>query len=338
MISPAFNPRVFSRIAKFSGSSRGRLFSAGVALALGVSGAWAQEASNSSKKAAANEAADLALDVFTSFEDPDDSGPAPAQQPQEPAASNSNSWRTPGYFPGFRPGFNGGLAGPSFPSLLHGPAELPFSNGIPIAAVGPAGTPLAAPSLFAGSEAYGPSGFDVMKQPSGFKYTGSEISLLYGASSNGASIRAAGFVTSMATNDVQLFVGATFTDQNGLAFPGGRYSPYGRSKFSAQTQQYFGGLNYKLAGGAMIIGVDFAVADTKLNGNFRPINRPTQSTFAVVNPNNIGNVKSYATQLGLTGQLPGNVGYQVGLGFDQATLSGSDGSDLRSLMGPPRRR
>ncbi len=177
-----------------------------------------------------------------------------------------------------------------------------------------------------------------MKQPSTFKYTGSEISLLYGFSSNGASIRAAGFVTSMATDNVQLFVGATFSDQSGLTFPGGRYSPYGRSKFSSQTQQYFGGLNYKLAGGAMIIGIDFAVADTKLNGNFRPINRPNQTPCRLVNPNNIGNPKSYGTQLGLSGQLPGNMGYQVGVGFDQLTLSGSDGSDLRNLMGPPRRR
>ena len=177
-----------------------------------------------------------------------------------------------------------------------------------------------------------------MKQPSTFKYTGSEIGLLYAYSSNGASLRAAGFVTSMATNDLQIFAGATFSDQTSPTFPGGRYSPYGKSRFSAQTQQYFGGLNYKLLGGSMIIGLDFAVADTKLNGTFRPINRPNQAaTMAVANPNNIGNPKSYGTQLGLSGALPGNMGYQVGVGFDQLSLSGSDGSDLRSLMSPRRR-
>jgi len=311
-----------------------RVLSAGLVCAIGVCGAWAQDAT-SSKNTAASEATDLALDVFTSFEEPETT--ASSEAPATPTA-NRGFWGTPGSFSGTRLGYNGLAAGPSFPSLLHGPAELPYSNGIPVSAISPSGTPLGGPSLFGGSDAFGSDGFDVMKQPSGFKYTGSEVSLLYGYSSNGASIRAAGFVTSMATDNFQLFAGATFSDQTGLAFPGGRYSPYGRSKFSAQTQQYFGGLNYKLAGGSMIVGIDFAVADTKLNGNFRPINRPNQNAAALVNPNNIGNPKSYSTQLGLSGQLPGNLGYQVGLGFDQATLSGSDGSDLRNLMGPPRRR
>jgi hypothetical protein len=325
MIFPASNPRVFSRIAK---CGAWRLFTAGIAVALGVSGAWGQETSNSSKRAAANEDLDLALDVFTS---PDDSmAVAPPRDSHPPASFFPVFLGAPGFSNWARVGFlNTGTTAPLTPVVLGGPFTTPFSNGVPIAAVGPLGTPLGGSNEFSRGDS-----FDVMKQPSAFKYTGSEIDLLYGFSSNGASIRAAGFVTSMASDTTQIVVGATFSDQSGLTFPAGRYTPYGNSKFSSQTQQYFAGINYKLFGGAMILGVDFAVADTKLNGNFRPINRANQ---AVVNPNNVGNPKSYSTQLGLSGALPGNMAYQVGVGFDQATTSGNDISDLRSLMTPRRR-
>ena len=332
MIFPASNPRIFSRIAKSSGSSWGRLFSAGVALALGISGACGQETSNSSKKAAASEDLDLALDVFTS---PDEAvAPSPTRGGVAPLSLYPTFLGAPGFTNTARVGFlNFGGTAPLLPVVLGSPNTLPFSNGIPIAAIGPVGTPLGA---LGGSDEFSRAdSFDVMKQPSTFKYTGSEIDLLYGFSSNGASIRAAGFVTSMASNTTQIVVGATFSDQSGLTFPAGRYSPYGNSKFSAQTQQYFGAINYKLFGGAMIVGVDFAVADTKLNGNFRPISRANQ--MAVANPNNVGNPKTYSTQLGLSGALPGNMAYQVGVGFDQTTLSGNDGSDLRALMTPRRR-
>jgi hypothetical protein len=338
MISQASNPRTLSEIAKPTGWIRTRVVAPGLAmaLALGVSCAWGQENSNSSKKSTASDDFDLALDAFTS---PDESLSAIPTQGPAPLGLNPGFLGTTGYFRSSRVGFvSGGLTNPLIPVVLSSPYEFPYSNGIPIAVIGPTGAPLGGSGLFGGSDSYTRNDyFDVTKQPSSFKYTGSEIDLFYGFSSNGASVRAAGFVTSIANKDTQIVVGASFSDQRGLTFPAGRYSPFGTTKYSAQTQQYFGAINHAFFGGAMVLGVDFAVADTKLNGAFRPINRANQAPNAVVNPNTPRDAKTYATQLNLSGQLPANLGYEVGLGFDQSKLSGNDTSDLRSLMTPRRR-
>jgi hypothetical protein len=340
MTSQASNPRILSEIASLGGWFRHRVIPTGLSLALALtfSSAFGQESSSASKKAAANDDFDSALEAFTS---PDETlaSTAPQAQRPPPPALGAGFLGSPGFFPASRVGFlNLGGSYPLIPVVGRGAGELPFSNGIPIAAISPSGVPLGGPGLLGGSDSLSRADdFDVMKQPPTWKYTGSQIDLLYGFSSNGASVRATGFVTSMASDTTQIVVGASFSDQSGLTFPGGRYSPYGNSKFSAQTQQYFAAINYKLFGGAMIIGVDFAVADTKLNGNFQPIARANQSRLAVVNPNNLGSVKGYSTQVGLSGQLPANLSYEVGLGIDQNRLSGGDGVDLRSLMLPRRR-
>ena len=324
MMSSSCNPPILSRLASRSPWTRLGLgaLSLIAALALATGSALAQQSSGSNKKAADSDDMDEALDVFTSA----DLGYTPTQPgPQGPSTLFPLPPGTPfSNFPS-RIGYNfPTLLNPMFPTAGN---FLPYSNGIPVAAIGPQGTPLTPPGSMNASNAYNSvDSFDILKQPSEFKYTGSEIGLLYGFSSSGASIRAAGFITSLASNTTQIYFGATFSDQSGLPF--NPLFPNRKLKFSAQTQEYFGGLNYKLAGGSMIVGIDFAVQNTNLSGNFKSFNRVNQPVLAVSNPKNIGSGTTYGGQINLSGGLPGNAGaYQIGFGADQ-----TNGLDPNGLM------